>query len=225
LTEDVSKLLASIEYQFNDKRLLKLALTHRSAGRDNNERLEFLGDAVLGMVIAEALYKKFPKASEGDLSRLRANLVRGETLAVMAADLQLGDYLTLGPGELKSGGFRRHSILADAFEAVLGAIYLDSDFNTCQEYILNQFSARLKSVSPTTVTKDPKTRLQEYLQSRRVALPNYEIKKTAGEAHAQTFTVECRVKGFDTVIASESSRRKAEQLAAAKILELIEKND
>lgn len=222
MTIDVRKLLANIDYQFKDPALLESALTHRSAGRRNNERLEFLGDAVLGMVIAEALYNKFPTASEGDLSRLRANLVRGETLSKMATALQLGDYLTLGPGELKSGGFRRHSILADAYEAILGAIYLDGGFKVCQRYILTQFAQRLDKVSPESISKDPKTRLQEYLQSRRIPLPDYRVTSIDGEAHAQMFTVECHVEGFSTVSASEASRRKAEQLAAAKILESLE---
>ena len=218
MTPDVTKLSKQLDYYFNDEALLLNALTHRSAGQQNNERLEFLGDAVLGMVIAAELYRRFPDCSEGEMSRLRASLVKGETLSELARDLSLGDYLRLGPGELKSGGFRRDSILADAFEAILGAVYLDSDLATCEALILNQLSERLNNVSPDNVGKDPKTRLQEYLQARHQPLPSYEVVDISGKAHAQTFTVECKVENGSVVTAVGSSRRKAEQIAASQVL-------
>lgn len=216
------RLQVNIDYHFNDTELLSAALTHRSVGKGNYERLEFLGDAILGMVIADALYKKFPDATEGELSRMRARLVRGESLTRLAQRISLGDYLSLGQGELKSGGFRRASILADAFEALLGAIYLDSDINRCRLFILQQFDELLENVSPDEAVKDPKTRLQENLQSRQMPLPEYEVIATEGEAHEQTFTVECRVNTIDPVQASGSSRRKAEQAAARLALESLE---
>lgn len=217
----LDKLTRDLEYRFSDEQLLETALTHRSVTQHNNERLEFLGDAVLGMVIAEELFKRFPEASEGELSRLRASLVKGETLAEVARTLELGEVIRLGPGELKSGGFRRKSILADAFEAILGAIYLDSGFDSCRHIILKHFSSRLDKASPETAQKDPKTRLQEHLQASQQALPEYEVVDIAGEAHAQTFTVECQVEGIPAVRAEGSSRRKAEQAAAEMILETM----
>jgi ribonuclease-3 len=214
--DDLQKAIA---YNFTNADLLTAALTHRSVGRGNNERLEFLGDAILGMVIADSLYKQFPEASEGDLSRMRARLVRGESLTALAQKISLGDYLYLGQGELKSGGFRRASILADAYEALLGAIYLDSDIQQCRQFILHQFSQLLAEISPAGAQKDAKTLLQESLQAKQMPLPEYEIIATAGQAHAQVFTVECRVQGYEPVSASAPSRRKAEQAAAAKLLE------
>jgi ribonuclease-3 len=219
LIESLDKLTRDLDYRFSDKALLETALTHRSVTQNNNERLEFLGDAVLGMVIAEELFKRFPDANEGELSRLRASMVKGETLAEIALSFELGDAIRLGPGELKSGGFRRKSILADAFEAILGAIYLDGGFDSCSKIILKHFSSRLDTVSPETAQKDPKTRLQEYLQANQQALPDYEVVDIAGEAHAQTFTIECQVEGVQTVRAQGSSRRKAEQAAAEMILD------
>jgi len=221
LTPDISKLMKQIDYRFNNDALLRNALTHRSAGQNNNERLEFLGDAILGMVIADELFHRFPKCSEGEMSRLRASLVKGETLSELARDLSLGDYLKLGPGELKSGGFRRSSILADAFEALLAAVYLDSNLETCRGLILAQFANRLDSVSPDTVGKDPKTQLQEYMQARHLPLPSYEVTEVTGKAHAQTFTVECKVENGDVVIAVGGSRRKAEQAAASELLQRL----
>lgn len=206
-------------YSFNDKELLQQALTHRSVGKLNNERLEFLGDAILSFVISTELYRRFDDIDEGTLSRLRASLVKGETLAAMARELGLGDYLNLGSGELKSGGFRRASILADTLEAILGAIFLDSDIRTVQRIILQLFDERLNKVNPSQALKDPKTRLQEYLQSRSRALPEYEVTDIQGKSHAQTFTVSCRVEGLDEpVISRGSSRRKAEQAAAQEVL-------
>ena len=221
MTPDLVKLSKQIDYTFKDEALVLKALTHRSAGQSNNERLEFLGDAILGMVIADELFHRFPECSEGEMSRLRSSLVKGETLSELAKDLSLGDFLKLGPGELKSGGFRRSSILADAFEAIIGAIYLDSDLVVCREFILTQLATRIAKVSPENVSKDPKTRLQEYLQARHQSLPNYEVIDVAGRAHAQTFTIECEIEGVDKVTAVGSSRRKAEQAAANEILDRL----
>ena len=218
---DLSILMKRIEYCFKDEALLLNALTHRSVGQHNNERLEFLGDAILGMVIADELFHRFPKCAEGEMSRLRASLVKGATLSELARDLSLGDYLKLGPGELKSGGFRRASILADAFEAILAAVYLDSDLETCRDLILRQLATRLDKASPETIGKDPKTQLQEYMQSRHLPLPSYDVTNVSGKAHAQTFTVECKVEDGDIVTAVGSSRRKAEQAAASKLLDQL----
>lgn len=209
-------------YRFTDASLLQQALSHRSVGSSNNERLEFLGDAVLGTVIAGELYRRFPRASEGRLSRLRATLVRRESLADIARTLEIGQYLQLGPGERKSGGHRRDSIMSDAVEAVLGAIYLDSDFATCRRCILALFEARLEELTETAVLKDPKTRLQEFLQARRRPLPEYAVINVSGEAHAQQFRVECRVDGGEPAIGAGGSRRQAEQDAAAQILQQLE---
>ncbi len=223
MTEKRDRLLRKLEYQFSDPELLTCALTHRSMGRHNNERLEFLGDAVLGYAIAAELYKRFPKASEGILSRLRSSLVKGETLAELARGLQLGDHLRLGSGELKSGGFRRDSILAGALESVMGAIYLDGGYETCCRWIIKLYKTRLETISPDVNLKDPKTRLQEYLQSRKMELPQYSIVSVDGQAHDHLFRVECSVSGLDMVVHGAGfSRRKAEQSAAQKILETIE---
>jgi ribonuclease III len=217
----LSPLCRALDYRFRNPELLETALTHRSsAGSANNERLEFLGDALLNCVIALAVFERYPQASEGDLSRLRASLVKGDTLAGIAGELELGSYLHLGGGEMKSGGYRRHSILADALEAVFGAVYLDSDFATCRLLILRLFDLRLASLPPVTELKDPKTRLQEYLQSRQRPLPAYHVRAIGGEPHAQRFTIECAVEGLSTV-AEGSSRRKAEQAAASEMLERI----
>ena len=218
MTEILSRLMKQIDYCFNDETLLLNALTHRSVGQKNNERLEFLGDAILGMVIADELFHRFPDCSEGEMSRLRASLVKGETLSELARDLSLGDYLKLGPGELKSGGFRRSSILADAFEAMLAAVYLDSNLETCRDLILRQLSERLNKVSPDAVGKDPKTQLQEYMQARHLPLPVYDVIDVTGQAHAQTFTVECKLGDGEVVKGVGSSRRKAEQAAADQLL-------
>jgi ribonuclease-3 len=214
------KLESSLDYTFADQRLLQQALTHRSAGSRNNERLEFLGDAILGGVIAAELYRRYPDAKEGELSRLRANLVRRESLAEIAQLLDLGSYLTLGTGERKSGGHRRDSILSDTVEALLGAIFLDSGFAVCQNCILRLFAARLDSLADVTSLKDAKTRLQEYLQSRHQPLPEYTVKTVSGEAHAQFFRVECVVDdiGLPPGKGQGSSRRQAEQNAAADLL-------
>lgn len=219
---DVEYLQRTLRYTFSNIALLHEALTHRSVGAHNNERLEYLGDAVLGMLIAEELYKRFPTASEGEMSRMRASLVRGDVLAEIAQSLELGDYLKLGPGELKSGGFRRASILADAFEAILGAIYIDSQLEVCRDFVMHHFATRIASISPGDVLKDPKTRLQEFLQARQMQLPEYSVLSVEGEAHKQRFTVECRVEGVEPVTATASSRRKAEQSAARAVLKELE---
>lgn len=217
------RLEKNIAYQFQDKTLLELALTHRSHKGANNERVEFLGDAILGLVIAQQLYETFPKAKEGQLSRLRSRLVKGVTLAEIAKEFDVGEYLRLGPGELKSGGYRRESILADALESLIGAIYLDSDHATVQEVVLGWYQSRLTHLTLEHTEKDPKTRLQEYLQSLRKTLPLYEVVSTVGEAHDQTFHVICRLP--DMAMHTEGvglSRRYAEQEAARQALVILE---
>ncbi|MDQ7073901.1 MAG: ribonuclease III [Gammaproteobacteria bacterium] len=222
LNRPLSALLRRLAYSFKQPQLLQDALTHRSVGSRNNERLEFLGDGILNFVIAAELFQLKPNCNEGDLSRLRASLVKGETLAVIARELDLGDCLKLGGGELKSGGYRRDSILADAVEAILGAIYQDSGFDSCRTVILHLFKDRLQNLPSSDILKDPKTRLQEYLQSRKLALPAYEVINAMGKAHEQKFTVECRIKELDHLSqATATSRRKAEQAAALLILEQV----
>ena len=210
-------------YEPRDAALFAAALTHRSASGRNNERLELLGDAVLNLVIARHLFQAFPEASEGDLSRLRARVVSAEPLAIVAAGIGLGDALHLGSGELKTGGFRRESILADALEAVCGALFLDGGLEAAQRVIERLFEERIASLPAPSSLKDAKTRLQEYLQSRGYALPRYLIERTEGEAHAQTFHVLCDVTDLGLQAqGSGSSRRRAEQEAAEKILRSIE---
>lgn len=220
MTRSQELLEKSLGYSFADASLLRQALTHRSAGSSNNERLEFLGDAILGSVIAGELYHRYPTAREGMLSRLRSTLVRRESLARIAHGLQLGDYLQLGAGERRSGGHARDSILSDALEAVFGAIYLDSGFAAVRDCILALFDERLQSVSRAATLKDSKTRLQEYLQAQHKPLPVYTVTHVSGEAHNQFFRVACSVAGFE-VGPSEGqggSRRLAEQDAAEKML-------
>ncbi|GGK81473.1 ribonuclease 3 [Amphritea balenae] len=222
IIKPATDLAKKLGYQFKDSSLIELALTHRSHGKRNNERLEFLGDSILNFVIAEALYNRFPEAKEGQLSRLRALLVKGETLAELAREMKLGDYLRLGSGELKSGGFRRDSILADAVEAIIGAIYMDSDMDTCRPYILDWYKSRLAQTSLEDTQKDSKTRLQEFLQSRRAPLPAYELISVTGEAHKQTFEIRCSVTLLDQPTDGKgNSRRQAEQEAARKALESL----
>lgn len=202
--------------------LLELALTHRSCGMRNNERLEFLGDSILNHIIAEALYERFPEAREGELSRMRAALVCGDTLAQVAREMELGDYLNLGSGEMKSGGHRRDSILADTLESVIGAMLLDADIETCRQQVLIWFDSRLQEVSPQTAGKDSKTRLQEYLQGRGRPLPIYSLVRVEGDDHCQQFTVACELpESRQAREGSGSSRRKAEQAAALATLEDI----
>jgi ribonuclease-3 len=209
-------------HQFHQRDFLSQALTHRSHGKINNERLEFLGDAILNFVIADALYQQFPTAHEGQLSRLRAHLVREQTLAEIAREKALGDYLILGTGELRSGGFNRDSILSDALEAIMGAIYRDSDLDTTKEKILNWFSSRIAGLSLENSQKDPKTRLQEFLQARHAALPVYVVTEMSGKAPDQIFDVECRTELLGGVAKGQGgNRRVAEQIAAASALELL----
>ncbi|NWO07782.1 MAG: ribonuclease III [Alteromonadaceae bacterium] len=219
---DLDELQRRIGYQFKQPDRLLLALTHRSFGNQNNERLEFLGDSIVNMVIAEHLYQHFEKAREGQLSRLRARMVKGVTLAEIGREFKLGQYLRLGSGELKSGGFRRESILADAIESIIGAIYLDSDFYTCREQVLRWFEQRLKRLDIQDTQKDPKTRLQEYLQSRQFPLPNYDVISVDGQAHNQTFHVSCALPSLDRKTSGTgSSRRIAEQEAARNALKQL----
>lgn len=210
---------------FQDASLCIMAMTHRSAGGQHNERLEFLGDSVLNCGVAKILFDARPEADEGALSRLRASLVSEGALAGIAAELGVGDYLRLGSGELKSGGFRRASILADALEAMLGAIFLDGGFAAAQSAIDRLFAARLVSLPEAESLKDPKTRLQEALQSRGIGLPLYRLTSTSGEAHAQSFAVGCEVAAFGLSTAGEgNSRRAAEQAAADRMLQLLPRN-
>ena len=209
------RLQQALGYTFARPELLAQALTHRSYGALNNERLEFLGDSVLNCSVARALYDAFPDLPEGSLSRLRANLVRQETLAEIAATLKVGDSLRLGEGELKSGGFRRPSILADALESLFGAIFLDAGFDTAQRVVRGLFDPLVAQIDPKASGKDPKTQLQEILQSRRLPLPDYQLIDTQGEAHDQNFIVECVLtKPVLSTRGAGKSRRAAEQEAA-----------
>lgn len=222
MNSDYFRLTKSIGYSFQNTALLEQALSHRSFSRKNNERLEFLGDAILSVTIAQALYEQFPKAKEGQLSRLRALLVKGETLAELGREFNLGDFIKLGSGELKSGGFRRDSILADAVEAIIGAIHLDSDLATAQQTILSWYEERLAGLDLRENIKDSKTRLQEYLQARRLSLPEYQVVKIDGEAHRQEFTVHCQTDSIEEpVVGVGSSRRMAEQEAASVMLKKL----
>ena len=219
----IIKVSKIFDYDFKDESLLSLALTHRSIGSKNNERLEFLGDSILGMVISSELYNRFPKEKEGVLTRLRSSIVKGETLSEVASELNLGDCIKLGSGELKSGGYRRASTLADVIEAIIGAIYLDSKdefgISKVEKIILTIFRSRIDNCEPTGVLKDPKTRLQEYLQSKNLSLPEYNVVSITGKEHLQTFKVSCSIEGYSNhVVAKGTSRRKAEQAAAEKAL-------
>jgi ribonuclease-3 len=218
----VSDSVAGIHYRFSDQQLLNGALTHRSVGANNNERLEFLGDSVLNLVISSRLYEVHPEAQEGDLSRMRARLVRGVTLSDLASSIGLGKHLKLGEGEMKSGGFRRASILADAFEALIGAIYLDGGYVACQTEILRLFNPLIENLPDAEQLKDAKTRLQEWLQARGKPLPEYHLVREEGADHAKKFYVQCRISDdFNSVEAVGDSRRKAEQAAAGKILDKL----
>lgn len=219
MSDALASLQRQIAYRFTQPALLMTALTHRSASKDNNERLEFLGDGVLNFVIAYDLFERFPEASEGELSRLRAHLVRGATLAVLAREYKLGDHLHLGPGEQKSGGFRRDSILAGALEAVIGAVYIDGGFEAAQALVGHLYRGALAEISPAQGLKDPKTRLQEFLQSRGWPLPEYRVLGVEGAAHKQVFKVACVLS--EPALVTEragASRRKAEQAAAEQAL-------
>ena len=222
MIDKLKRLERKIGHTFVDEDLLKRAITHRSAGSRHNERLEFLGDSILSLVIAEALYHRFPDVSEGDMSRMRATLVREKTLAELAREFDLGEYLILGPGELKSGGFRRESILADTVEALIGAIFLDVGIEQIRTLLLQWYASRLDEIRPGADQKDPKTRLQELLQGKRKPLPSYAVVKVKGEAHNQEFTVQCDVEGLQApLVGVGTSRRKAEQAAAQQALEQL----
>ena len=215
----MEKLQKNIDYHFSDAALLKQALTHRSVNKNNNERLEFLGDSILGCVISHELYHRFPLVDEGQLSRLRSSLVRGQTLAKLAKTLNLSETLVLGQGELKSGGFRRESIQADAFEAILGAIFLDSDYVTVSAVILKLYDELLNDASPDDSLKDFKTQLQELLQKKGHSLPMYELIKTKGQDHNAVFYVSCHIKEFNlSVEENAKSIKRAEQACAESIL-------
>lgn len=218
----VTRLERTLGHTFADRQLLEQALTHRSHGTPHNERLEFVGDSVLNCVIALELFRRFPSLNEGEMSRLRANLVCQETLYEIADFLAIGDCLNLGEGELKSGGRKRPSMLADALEAIIGAVHLDAGFASAQGVVQRLYESRLSAIIPGQQIKDPKTRLQEVLQGRRLELPRYSLLDTAGESHAQSFRVCCeitalrlRAEGVGT------SRRAAEQKAAEAILESL----
>ncbi len=221
IQQDLSKRLT---YSFKNEQLLTQALTHRSYGAQNNERLEFLGDGALNFIIANQLYQRFPKLAEGDLSRLRAQLVKEATLSEIAIVLNLGDALRLGEGEMKSAGWRRPSILADALEAIIGAVYLDSGFEAAQNFVLGLYADKLETIVPKVIDKDPKSLLQELLQSRKMAVPEYTVTHTSGEAHDQKFVVGCLVEKHQIRTVGEGkSRRIAEQQAAELALLALNK--
>ena len=204
-----------LDYTFRRPELLRQALTHRSFGTPHNERMEFVGDAVLNCVVGTVLYERFPQLPEGDLSRVRAGLVNGDTLARVARQLGLGPEIRLGEGEMKNGGAERSSILADALEALFGAVYLDGGFDAARNVIVTCYSSVLRDVDPGALGKDPKTSLQEWLQARRWPVPEYVVTATSGEPHEQWFTVECRIPRLTIVASGEGSNRRAAEQAAA----------
>ncbi|MFV8833850.1 ribonuclease III [Aquisalimonas sp.] len=225
MSDPLEQLSARLRYQFREPELLEEAVTHRSVSERNNERLEFLGDSILNFVIADQLFQRQPNDSEGGLSRLRASLVNRETLASIARQLDLGTHLRLGSGERKSGGRRRDSILSDALEGVFGAVYIDGGFIACRDLIVRLYAERLENLPSAAELKDPKTRLQEYLQSAKLSLPSYEVLDIAGKSHDQTFRVECRVPGIEQVTVGEAgSRRRAEQRGAEAMLKALNPN-
>lgn len=222
MNNSLVKLTAALGYTFRQESLLQQALTHRSHGAQHYERLEFLGDSVLNCSIARALYDAFPQQPEGALSRMRANLVKQDTLADIATRLRLGDYLLMGEGELKSGGFRRPSILADALESVIGAIFLDAGFEDARTTVLRLFEPVIAAIDTNVSGKDAKTQLQEWLQGRRQPLPDYQLADTKGEAHDQIFIVSCRIFALGiTALGQGKSRRAAEQEAAMAVLKQV----
>jgi len=221
-----SWLQTTLGYEFDDAHLLQQALTHRSCPGDNNERLEFLGDAVLDVVIAEVVFRTHANAPEGDLSRLRSSLVKDTSLAELSSSLGLGEHLILGGGERKSGGHRRDSILADALEAIFGAVYLDSGFEAARHVIERAFGERLTDLPSVDELRDPKTRLQEWLQARALGLPQYELASVSGKAHRQEFEVSCSIgDGTTMTVGSGTTRRNAEQESAEKMLLTLAEND
>lgn len=213
----------SLDYEFADARLLDLALTHRSSAGENNERLEFLGDAVLDFVVSEVVYRTHPLAPEGDLSRLRASLVNDAALAELAAQIGLGEHLNLGGGERKTGGHRRESILADALEAIFGAVYLDAGYDAARRVIEQVYGEQFHEFPDVADLRDPKTRLQEWMQARQMGLPDYDLLQVSGKAHQQTFEVSCVV-GGETTTGQGTTRRNAEQQAAKTMLSLLKRS-
>ncbi len=223
MASNAQQLQERLQYKFSDQTLLTLALSHRSCGSKNNERLEFLGDAVLGVTVSNFLFQRFPEAREGDLSRNRSQIVRAESLAKVARSLDLGPELLLGQGEMKSGGHRRDSILGDTIEALIGAIYLDGGMAAAERSVVNWFGELLNAVTLDTPVKDPKTGLQEWLQARGKPLPEYEVVKIQGEDHSRLFTISCKIADVESISeATASSRRKAEQLVAEQLLKQLE---
>lgn len=222
--DSLNQLIKDIGYQFKVPALLVQALTHRSFAANNNERLEFLGDGALNFIIANQLYQRFPKLPEGDLSRLRAQLVKEATLSEIAFSINIGDVLRLGEGELKSAGWRRPSILADALEAIIGAVYVDGGFSVTEALVLKLYQEKLANIDPKSIDKDAKSQLQEYLQGKKIELPDYNLVSIEGEAHAQTFKMKCVIDKLSIATVGEgSSRRVAEQQAAQFALEKISK--
>lgn len=218
----LDSLVKHIDYPFNNPALLTQALTHRSFSGNNNERLEFLGDGALNFIIAHQLYQRFSKLPEGDLSRLRAALVKESTLSEIAFSLNIGDALKLGEGELKSAGWRRPSILADALEAIIGAVYVDGGYHVAEALVLKLYAEKLAIIDPKIIDKDAKSQLQEYLQGKKIELPDYQVVSIEGEAHAQTFKMECVIEKMNiTTVGEGTSRRIAEQQAAQLALEAI----
>ena len=218
-------LTKQIGYSFTSEAYLKQALTHRSAGTPHNERLEYLGDSVLNFVISNDLFKRYPDLTEGELSRLRAHLVKGETLASIASELALGEALYMGAGEVKNKGFERKSTLADALEAIFGAVFLDGGFDACEQVILSVFDTRLKQHTAETNTKDPKTELQEYMQAQKMQLPTYTLTHTEGDDHSKLFYITCAASSLNLSEKGVSkTRRGAEQIAALALLGVLKKN-
>lgn len=225
MTSDFSRLARCIGYCYKDSNLLERALSHRSVGKNNNERLEFLGDSVLSFIISQALFERFPNAAEGQLSQMRATLVKGKTLAAIARGFSLGDFLILGSGEMKSGGHRRDSILADTLEALIGAMYIDGGIEVTRDCVLNWFATRLDAIVPSDhANKDAKTRLQEWLQAERRPLPEYTLVGTSGNDHQQQFEVLCLIALSEQPFSGRgSSRRAAEQQAAGEALAWLQR--
>tara|TARA_B100001093_G_C26602442_1_gene916514 strand:+ start:150 stop:860 length:711 start_codon:yes stop_codon:yes gene_type:complete len=218
----LSKLEDKLQYRFNDQAFLERAITHRSAAAKNNERLEFLGDSILGAIVADHFYLALPSASEGELSRMRSQVVRKESLAKVARQMNLSPHLILGSGEIKAGSRNRDSILADSLEALIGAIYLDGGFIKAHHFVVHWFNENMESAIRRRSTKDAKTALQEWLQGRGKSLPHYQLVKTIGEAHSRKFTVSCVIEPLDREFhATSDSLRKAEQLVAQEMLEAI----
>ena len=219
----LSAVYSAIGYKFQQPELVLRALTHKSAREKNNERLEFLGDSVLGMIVSLELFSRFANANEGQLTRARSKIVRQDSLAESARRIGLGTFLYLGEGELRSGGWQRSSILADAVEALIGAVYIDGGFNSCHEMVTKLLTHSIEKANPDTIGKDAKTELQEYVQGKGIELPEYKVDEVTGPSHSQVFTVSCTVDALNkTEMAQGSSKRSAEQAAARKILKLLE---